>query len=52
MELGKLQGGKKMQGWREEALLMRDLIDEHLVPRSVCVCERACILCVPLCPSV
>jgi len=34
VELGKLDGARKMAGWKEEALLMRDFLDEHVIPSN------------------
>jgi hypothetical protein len=35
VELGKLQGGRKMAGWKEEAILLSDFVQDHLVPSNL-----------------
>ena len=34
VELGKLDGARKLAGWKEEALLMRDFLDQHVIPSN------------------
>ncbi|EKX43980.1 hypothetical protein GUITHDRAFT_72601 [Guillardia theta CCMP2712] len=42
VELGRIAGGQKLDGWREEAMLMERLISEYLIPSNIaCLKEQS-----------